>query len=37
MNQLDSSGRRAERQAAPKQARIPSGDRAMYPLTEGLQ
>jgi hypothetical protein len=26
---------RAERRAAPKPARIPSGDRAMYPSTEG--
>jgi hypothetical protein len=28
---------RAERTAAPKPARIPSGDRSMYPSTEGLQ
>jgi len=28
---------RAERRAAPKPARIPSGDRAMYPSTEGHQ
>ena len=27
---------RAERTAAPKPARIPSGDRAMYSSTEGL-
>jgi hypothetical protein len=27
----------AERTAAPKPARIPSGDRAMYSSTEGLQ
>ena len=28
---------RAERRAAPKPARIPSGDRAMYASTEGCQ
>ena len=28
--------RRAERRAAPKPARIPSGDRSMYPSDEGL-
>ena len=28
--------RRAERRAAPKPARIPSGDRPMYPSDEGL-
>ncbi len=27
---------RAERRAAPKPARIPSGDRPMYPSDEGL-
>jgi hypothetical protein len=27
---------RAERRAAPKPARIPLGDRAMYPSNEGL-
>jgi hypothetical protein len=27
---------RAERRAAPKPARIPSGDRAMYSSDEGL-
>ena len=27
---------RAERRAAPKPARIPSGDRTMYPASEGL-
>ncbi len=27
--------RRAERRAAPKPARIPSGDRPMYPSDEG--
>ncbi len=27
---------RAERRAAPKPARIPSGDRSTYPATEGL-
>ena len=26
---------RAERRAAPKPARIPSGDRSMYPSNEG--
>ena len=30
------SGQRAERRAAPKPARIPSGDRPMYPSDEGL-
>ncbi len=28
---------RAERRAAPKPARIPSGDRSTYPSDEGLQ
>ena len=28
---------RAERRAAPKPARIPSGDRPAYPPGEGLQ
>jgi len=28
--------RRAERRAAPKPARIPSGDRTTYPSDEGL-
>jgi hypothetical protein len=28
---------RAERRAAPKPARIPSGDRVMYSSTEGLR
>jgi len=37
MNQLNSSGQRAEGRAAPKPARIPLGDRAMYASTEGLQ
>ena len=36
MNQLSRSGR-AERRAAPKPARIPSGDRPMYSSDEGLQ
>jgi hypothetical protein len=27
---------RAERRAAPKPARIPSGDRSAYPPSEGL-
>ena len=30
------SASRAERRAAPKPARIPSGDRPMYPSDEGL-
>jgi len=30
------SPRRAERRAAPKPARVPSGDRATYPSDEGL-
>jgi hypothetical protein len=29
--------RRAERRAAPKPARIPTGDRSAYPPNEGLQ
>ena len=29
------SAMRAERRAAPKPARVPSADRAMYPSTEG--
>jgi hypothetical protein len=29
------SEKRAERRAAPKPARVPSGDRAMYSSTEG--
>ena len=29
--------RRAERRAAPKPARIPSGDRPKYPSDEGIQ
>jgi hypothetical protein len=28
---------RAERRAAPKPARVPSGDRPTYPSDEGLQ
>jgi len=28
---------RAERRAAPKPDRVPSGDRPMYPSDEGLQ
>ncbi len=28
--------KRAERRAAPKPGRIPPGDRAVYPPTEGL-
>ncbi|NKI97890.1 hypothetical protein FHT26_005864 [Rhizobacter sp. SG703] len=28
--------RRAERRAVPKPARIPAGDRPMYPSDEGL-
>jgi hypothetical protein len=30
------TARRAERRAAPKPARIPSGDRPTYPSDEGL-
>ncbi len=30
-------GQRAERRAAPKPVRIPSGDRSMYPSSEGLR
>ncbi len=30
------SNKRAERRAAPKPARIPSGDRPTYPSDEGL-
>jgi hypothetical protein len=33
---LDGLCLRAERRAAPKPARIPSGDRATYPSNEGL-
>ena len=37
MNFLVSNEReRAERRAAPKPARIPSGDRQTYPFDEGL-
>jgi len=36
MNQLQPK-RRAERRAAPKPARIPSGDRPMYTSDEGRQ
>jgi len=35
MKTLKSTQTRAERRAAPKPARIPSGDRAMYSSTEG--
>jgi hypothetical protein len=35
MRQRDSNGQRAERRAAPKPARIPSGDRPTYPSDEG--
>jgi len=31
------NAKRAERRAAPKPARIPSGDRSTYPLNEGQQ
>ncbi len=31
-----SAVKRAERRAAPKPARIPSGDRPTYPAAEGL-
>ena len=33
---LQLSGKRAERRAAPKPARIPSGDRTTYSSDEGL-
>jgi len=37
MNQaVRTSSRWAERRAAPKPARIPSGDRTTYPSDEGL-
>jgi hypothetical protein len=36
MNPMETQ-RRAERRAASKPALIPSGDRAAYPSTEGLQ
>jgi hypothetical protein len=29
------TSKRAERRAAPKQARVPTGDRVMYPSHEG--
>jgi len=32
---MSDSCQRAVRRAAPKEARIPSGDRAMYPSNEG--
>jgi len=32
-----SSSTRAERRAAPKPARIPRGDRSIYPSIEGFQ
>jgi hypothetical protein len=35
MKQRVNEAERAERRAAPKPARIPSGDRAMYSSTEG--
>jgi len=35
MNRSQGAGR-AERRAAPKPARVPSGDRLMYPSAEGL-
>jgi len=35
MNRSQGAGR-AERRAAPKPARVPSGDRPMYPSAEGL-
>ncbi len=37
MNNQRSGRARAERRAAPKPARIPSGDRPTYPSDEGLQ
>ena len=36
MNLTITSKWRAERRAAPKPARIPSGDRPTYPSDEGL-
>ncbi len=36
MNKIEHGSQRAERRAAPKPARIPSGDRSMYPSDEGL-
>jgi hypothetical protein len=36
MKPIDVSEQRAERRAAPKPARIPSGDRPMYSSDEGL-
>jgi hypothetical protein len=33
---LEGRGQRAERRAAPKPVRIPSGDRPMYASDEGL-
>ena len=33
---VSTSLKRAERRAAPKPARIPSGDRRMYSFDEGL-
>jgi len=37
MNATESLMSRAERRAAPKPARIPPGDRPMYPSDEGLK
>jgi len=34
---MSTSPQRDERRAAPKPARIPTGDRPMYPLDEGLK
>jgi len=34
---MTKNAERGERRAAPKPARIPSGDRAMYSSHEGLQ
>jgi hypothetical protein len=34
-HRVSTSAPRAERRAAPKPARIPSGDRPMYPSAEG--
>ena len=36
MKTLHASASRAERRAAPKPARIPSGDRPTYPSGEGF-
>jgi hypothetical protein len=37
MNSTSVKSKRAERRAAPKPARVPSGDRPTYSSDEGLQ